>query len=462
LSLRLVLALALACGGCEDVLGIDTNRYLVDGGGAKSCSGTLGVRILYDMTGPTSDVSVDDGKGVYDLLRDLDANGGIRGCALDLDVADTKYDVPTTLAAYQAWKARPDWAGVSTIIAGGTPMIQALGPLVAEDGRLLVSGAYAGELASPLAVSHDIQVPSLNGSFASAVVPTTKASPGYPEVFFPATDYTTSARIGMSYAWRQAAKRVGFFYCSTSAFCTEPVDGAKTFLQELGSTQIGRDLDVELDDADAVVAQKVMAFFQEEQAEKATDPGYTVVDWVWFGNTRTSLASLGKALQAVQAQLGVSVTVIADTYALDEALYSACGAACSGFLGVQPLPTYGDPSILDMAELVQVHDRWRANDGEGAGLYATAEYVGGYVTADMWRIMVEGVVDGGMTVTGANLRSEAEGFQNLNVDGFGTVSFSASDHRPNGSASIYRLTASGLQAVGQPIAIPLQPDWLGW
>ncbi len=341
-------------------------------------------------------------------------------------------------------------------------MIQALGPLVAQDGRLLVSGAYAGEVASPLAVSHDVQVPSLNASFASAVLPTTKSSPGYPVVFFPATDYTTSARIGMSYAWKEAAKRVGFFYCSTSAFCTEPVDGAKTFLQQLGSTQIGRDLDVELDDSDATVEQKVLAFFQEEQAEKAQSASYTVVDWVWFGNTRTSLASLGKALQAVRAQLGVSVTVIADTYALDEALYAACGAPCNGFLGVQPLPTYGDPALLNMANLVAVHDRWRANDGESAGLYATAEYVGGYVTADMWRILVERALDGGLAVTGGNLKTVAETLQNLDIDGFGSVSFSTSDHRPNGSASIYRLSASGLEAVGQPIAIPLQGDWLGW
>jgi hypothetical protein len=400
---------------------------------------------------------------VVDALAVVDATGGIGGCRLDLQQADTKYDVATTLAAYEAWRKQPSWPQVSTIIAGGTPIVEALGPLAARDGKLLLSDAYSGDLASPLPVSHDVQVPSLNDSFAAADVPTTESSPGYPYVFLAATDYTTSARIAMSYAWRQASRRVGFFHCTTSAFCTKPVDGAKTFLQQLGGTQIGRDLAIELTDDDAQVEAEVTAYFQQELAEEARDPAYARADWVWFGNTRTSLASLAKALQAVHAQLGVTVTVVADTYALDESLYGACGAACVGFLGVQPLPTFGDPDFVQMPELVREHGKYRMLDGENASLYSTAEYVGGYATADLWRIAAEAALAAGLPVTGPNLRRTLEGFRDVDVDGFATVSYSPADHRPAGSARIYRLVASGaLQAVGQSIAIPLEPDWIGW
>jgi hypothetical protein len=455
---------AVLAGGvaCEDVLGIDTGRVLVEGG-AKTCSGTIGIRILYDMTGPTKDVSTDNGVGVRDLLREIDSGGGVRGCALDLDAEDSKYDAQTSLAVYDAWKARPDWAQVSTIVANGTPMVQVLGPRAAADGKLLVSAAYAGELASPDPVSHAIQVPSLNDAFAAALVPVTKQSPGYPYVFFQPTDYTTSARIAMNYVWRQASQRVGFFYCSTSAFCTDPVDGAKTFLQQLGGTQIGRDLAIELTDTDAQVAQKVLAFFQAEVAHKAANPTYAIVDWVWFGNTRASLASLGKALASMTAQLGLHVSVITNTYGLDEALYAACGNPCVGFFGVQPLPVYGDSSVTGMADLLRVHQKYRMIDGEDPSRHATVEYVGGYLAADAWRLAAEQIVDAGLPVTGANLRDAMNRFQNVSVDGFATLSYSPGDHRPQGTARIYRLSTSGtLETVGQPIGITLQPDWIGW
>lgn len=455
------LALAVACStssACEDVIGIDTSRYVV-GAGPGACQGTIHVRVLYDMTGPTADVSTDGGKGVTDYLRDLNDAGGLRGCPIAFELGDSKYDPAATLAVYQAWQAEPDWPLVSVIFAGGTPMTQVIGPLAAQDGKVLVTNAYAGELASPLPVSHDVGVPSLSDAFVAATVQEKKSSPGYPLVFFPGTDYTTSARIAAYYVWQRGAKRVAFVYCSTSAFCTDPVDGAKTFLASLGGTQIGRDLHVELTDDDAQVGQKVATFFQQEADHRAADPSYAPVDWIWFGNTRASLASLGRAL----AGRSGAPSVITDTFGLDEALYAACGDACVGMLGVQPLPVYDDPSVSGMPRLTSVHDRYRAIDGDPPQLHATAEYVAGFVAAAAWRAAAESVLDGGLPLTGDNLRAALETFQSRPIETFASLSFSPTDHRPQSTSRVYQLAPSGkLASMGQPVSIALQPDWLGW
>ncbi len=455
-------SLVVADVACKGVLGIDTGRYLADGG-AGACTGTIRVRILYDMTGPTRDVGNDTGKGIYDLLRATNEAGGVRGCLLDLDVADTKYDVPTTIAAYDAWRARPEWTDVSAVFVQGTPMTQAIAPRAAGEQKLVVTSSYAGEIGSPVPSSHDVGVPSLNGSFTEAVVPVTKKSPGYPFVFFQATDYTTSARIAVNHAWQKGAKRVGFFYCSTSAFCADPVDGAKVFLKGLGGTQIGRDLTIELADDDATIQSKVVQFFQQELAHKGVDPTYEIVDWIWFGNTRASLASVGKALRAAEQQLGFQASVITNTYGLDEALYAACGDPCVGFLGVQAFPAWGDPSATGMQALQTVHAKYRAVDGEDSALHRTVDYVAGYVTAAAWRLAVASAIDAGQPVTGASVRDAFERFRDQPVDGFAALSYSKTDHRPQGAARVYRLGAAGaLEVVGQPISIQLSPDWLGW
>ncbi len=457
--MKRVLCLVLALAGCESILDIRTSRYLAEGG---TCEGVLRVRILADLTGPTKDVGIPGGKGQTDYLRAL---GNVRGCSLDVDVADTKYDVATTLDAYRTWKSRPEWNEVSTIFVEGTPMAQAIGPLAAEDGKVLVSTALNGDLASPSPIDHTVGVPTLNGSFVLATVPTEKRSPGYPDLFMAGTDYTTSARVAMNIAWKRGAKRVGFFACTTSAYCTDPVDGAKAFLPMLGGIDVGRDLAIELDDDDATIQSKVETYFQAELAQQAKDPSYARVDWIWFGNTRTTLARLGRALDAVSTKLALTPkpTVLADNYGLDELLFGECGSACVGMLGVQPQAAFGDGTVPGMAKLLDVHRAARTTDGEPETKYATVAYVISFVAAAEWRAAAEDVIDSGKQVTGATLKDAFERFQQRSIDDLATISYAPADHRPQASARLYTLDASGkLVLVGQPIAIALQPDWLGY
>src|SRR6185436_10005230 len=110
-----------------------------------------------------------------------------------------------------------------------------------------------------------------------------------------------------NFAWRQGARRMAFFYCSTSSFCTDPVDGAKTFLRQLGGTRIGRDLFLELADDEAAIERKVLQFFRQERQHKAAHPDYEIADWIWFGNTSANTAALGRALARARRELAQGV-----------------------------------------------------------------------------------------------------------------------------------------------------------
>jgi serine/threonine protein kinase len=427
------------------------------------CPTPIRVRVMYDMTGTTKEVGTSAGKGEHDYLRAINAAGGIRGCRLDIDVQDTHYDKRASLDVYSRWRARPEWPEVSTIFLQGTPMTQALGPLAFEDNKVVMSGAYAGELAAPGPTSVDVAVPSLSGAFTEASVLVRKQSLGYSNVFFQGTDYTTAARVAANFAWRQGAKRMAFFYCSTSAFCTDPIDGAKTFLKLLGGTQIGRDLFIELDDDAATIERKVSQFFREERVYKAAHPDYEMADWIWFGNTSTNTASLGKALKKAKDQYRLDVHVIGNNWSVDESLYSHCGDACIGFDVVQPFGLFGDLTASGTAALLADHATYRKLDGDPPDAYKTVQYVYGRVAVAAWKIAVERLIDQGKPVTGPNLRQVLEAFRNVDVEGFATIGYSAADHRPQSGARITQLGPHGrMETIGQPLSLSLQTGWLGW
>lgn len=256
---------------------------------------------------------------------------------------------------------------------------------------------------------------------------------------------------------------MAFFYCSTSAFCTDPVDGAKTFLQQLGGTRIGRDLFVELADDAPAIERKVLRFFHDELRYRAAHPDYEIADWIWFGNTSPNAASLGKALQKVKNQLGIDVHVIGNNWSVDESLYGRCGDACVGFHAVQPFALFGDLTAAGSAGLVADHARYRALDGDPPDAYKTVQYVYGRVAVATWKLAVERLLDQGKPVTGANLRDMMESFHSVDIEGFATIGYTATDHRPQSGARITRLGPRGrMDTIGQPLALSLQSGWLGW
>jgi hypothetical protein len=137
---------------------------------------------------------------------------------------------------------------------------------------------------------------------------------------------------------------------------------------------------------------------------------------------------------------------------------------------VQPYPVFGDPSSTGMSRLEQIHREARVRDGEDPSAYAAVQYVYGYVAVAAWRAAVESSLDAGEHVDADSLTRSFERFQERSIDGLVTISYSATDHRPQSNARVYVVAPAGpggagqgrLDPVGQPLGIALQPDWLGW
>ncbi len=475
LALVLLAAPALAAAACADVVGIPTDRYVVGATatGNGRCSGTVSVRILADYTGAISGVYIPYVKGELDYLRELNANGGLRGCLIDIDVQEYGYDVPRAQAAYDGWKARPDWAQVAMVFAAGTNDTLALAPQAQADQKPMLSGSYLGALAAPAPINLEVDVPEVGANFQENAFPTQIRTEGFPYNFFAGTDYSTGGRVAMFHIKTQGGKRVGFAHC-TNAYCSGPIPALRSYGREL-QLPIGRDLIAELNEDQATYDAKVLAYFQAEKAHKEADPAYEMVDWLWMGNTATTVALLGKAVAAANTALGLNVQIIVNNWGIDEDLFAICGPACVDIVhGILPFAAYGDTSRgPEMAKAMALHDKWRQIELEEARRttpdakaesFANVHYIQGYVSSMLFRLAAERALDAGQTLSGENVKNALETFSGVDTGGLtDKISFSSTDHRPQSTESIYKIAADG-KLVREPPdrTISLQSTWLGW
>jgi Periplasmic binding protein len=477
-SLALVWSAALALGGaaCADLLDIPDDRRVAGAVAAEGgrCSGVVPVRVLEDAGGPFDAFEQPFVAGVTDYLRELDATGGLRGCAVELDRQDAGYDVARAQQIYDGWKGRADWGGVAAIFTASTSATLQLAPQTTLDRKPLVSGSYLGALASPLPVSWKVDVPEVGPTFEESAFPSEIESVGYPYTFFTGTDYSTGGRVAMFHVKSLGGQRVGFVHCSI-VFCTGPLAALRTYAGELG-LPIGRELTLELDDPQEAYDRSVLTYFEQELARRDADPAYVPVDWLWMGNTTLTTARLARAVARANTALGLHVQIMVNSRGIDENLHAACGPDCADLVhGVLPSAFYGDLGRgPEMTKVMALHDKWRQldleasrRDGQAApprASYADVNYVQGYASALAFRVAAELVLDRGLPITGKNLKEALESFQNVETGGLtDRLSFRPDDHRPQSAVTVYKLAPNGaLVTERSASAISLQNGWLGW
>jgi branched-chain amino acid transport system substrate-binding protein len=97
--------------------------------------------------------------------------------------------------------------------------------------------------------------------------------------------------------------------------------------------------------------------------------------------------------------------------------------------------------------------------------YQDVRYVQGYVNALLWRMAMEAAIDRGHSPpTGHDLKAALEAFTAVDMGGLtaGPLTFTAKDHRPQSSDSIYMLDSNGGFTFVSKYSIELVPDWLGY
>jgi len=436
------------------------------GAAPAQCEGTLAVRILTDLSGATKSVATPYFYGEYDYLRELRETGGLRGCSLDVQYADYNYDAAEATRIYRRWKADPRWENVTAIFGFGSGDTLKVGALAAADQRPIVSASYLGELASPLPQAGPVEVPELSAAFVETTFRASKQTPGHRFNFFAGTDYSTGARIAMFYVRSAGGKRVAFFHC-TAPYCTGPLAAAKTYAQQKLGLAIGRDLVIELTDDQPAIDRKVQAYFDEEAAHRKQNPDYAPVDWIWMGNSTNTTAQLARALHRLRVERKLKVQLIVNNWGFDENLAAECGDACVDWVhGIMPFAAFGDRRAEAMDEVVRLHDKWRKSDADGVvpADYRNVRYVQGYVSALLWRLAVERVLEAGKPVDGMALRDAFESFEQVDTGGLtAPLTFHPEDHRPQSSESIYKISAEHTLVFEPPARqIYLERDWLGW
>ncbi|WP_159397307.1 bifunctional serine/threonine-protein kinase/ABC transporter substrate-binding protein [Sorangium cellulosum] len=483
-------AVAVAARGPGEQRPTATAASAVPAAGAaaasRRCEGVLRVRMTTSDTGTATDIAPPYSQGIHDYLRHLnDSQGGLRGCPIDVEIKDARYDPAVTEEVIDAWRRTPEWPEVNTLFLFGTGPTARVAPRLFDEGKLIIPGSYAGSLATPVPVSVDVSYAEFNALGQSVAATVHKTSPGYPYVFFPATDYSTAIRIGIKAAWKIAPGRIAMVHdtIDNCLYCVDPLAAGKSYVDQLPGMLLGEDLVIpqtsSLDD-EALIVGAVTGYLKREIERKKANPAYVPVSWLWAGNSVVSSAFVGKGAAAGQKLVDQAfpekerwrLRVVANNWGIGEQTLSICGADCAGiFYGLFPVPVYGDTQHSSgMAEMMRIHRAYREKDNHPLDRHQDQLYVQGHAAALMWREAVERAIDAGHTrPTGEHLKAALEGFNNVVLDGMtaGPISFSPSDHRPQANESVYVLAAGepdgrlALKFVDQ-VSIKLDPKWLGY
>jgi branched-chain amino acid transport system substrate-binding protein len=432
---------ALACGAACG-----------DSAEQQGFKGTIQVRGLFDLSGPTRADGTPYQVGLLDALEYANAHGGVAGYEVEIVWQDYAYAPATAVATYEGWKQDPSWSDVVTVFGWGTADSVALSSQVAQDRIPYISASYAGTLGSPAPVMRSIPLP--DGTVHQV------NNPGAPYNFYAGTDYSTSIRLAAEFIKRRGGSQVLFAYCS-AGYCTDPIPAGKSHADSLG-LDIAADI---LDDALAAGKQRLELSDPESEIERKiveyfAQPGSADVDWVWVGNSSTTANYIVRAL----AEHAPEVKVISNVFGFDETTFANCGQACVGrMFGVLPFAAYGDTRFQGMETVVEVHDQARQRAGEELSAHTSVRYVQGHVSFTLWQLAIEKLAASGSDITGPEIRAAIESFSGLDLGGLTLpLTFSASDHRPADGARIYSINESGKLEYQDEVRLELQASWLGW
>jgi hypothetical protein len=460
----------------------------------KTCKGTIHIRAMAAFSGATSADSTAYHYGYYDFFRKLNDTGGLRGCLIDLKFDDNKGTADDAATVLEKWRADPDWPNVSTVFVQVTASVTRVAPEMTKDKKILMTGSYAGSLATPQPFSKQINFNELGADFVESQSAETKGSDGFPYVYFVGTDYSTAIRLAIHTIKKQGPARIAMGYEKTNAFSNDPIAAGKSYLTALQdpNLKIGRDLKVKPTSTaggadEDIIKAAVSSYFDAEINQVAGGTGYTGVNWVWCGNTTVSCAILGKAVALQNDKIKASslpdavknswkVRVITNTWGFDETTAGRCGAGCNDIVyGLFPVPLYGDvEAAAGMRNAMDIHDEYAPKDilaqpplpARNPEDYKNVRYIQAHAQALMWKTAMERAIDAGHeNPTGDDLRATLDTFTNVSLSGMtsAAISFTATDHRPQATMTVYKLnTAGALQFVDRYPLPGVTKDWLGY
>ena len=357
-------------------------------GGGGGGGDTIKIGALFDLTGPTSDVSTPYSNGEKGFVEWLNANGGVNGRKVELIAQDYAYKVDQAEQLYSQYVNQDK---VVAFLGWGTGDTEALRGRIAQDKIPFMSASYSINLANPEEAPYN---------------------------FLVGTSYSDQMVIALKWVMEDAASKgvdpkVVVFH-HDSPFGQSPVPDGQKFAEANG-----------------------IAYTSIAMPKGATDLTPQLTQAQEFGATHIVIQNVSSpaALLAKNAKsLGMDVQLICLNWCADELFIKLAEGSADGAVGVLPFTAdFSVPGAKDPAEFLKS----KGDSLDAQGLH----YLQGWWTA---ATMVEGIkrtLDAGKDINdGANIRAAFESMKDFSTgDVTAPITFSPTDHRGNDKAKIHQV-----------------------
>ena len=384
-------------------------------GCAKKEAEPIKIGGIFDITGPTSAVGKDYAQACKDAERYINENGGVNGRKVQLIANDYAYKIPEAVSLYKQYK---DVDKVFVIQGWGTGDTNALKQQANNDQIVYISASYDSKLNDPSKTPYN---------------------------FYVGTSYSDAIRLAMKFVndsfaqmfpdAGKRAPRVVFIY-PDHPYGKAPIPAGKAMAGELG-------MDV---GPDEIVGLRAIDATSQLLHMKEFDP-----DWAWVGGTTPSTSVIVKDA----AKLGLRTKIISNVWGFDENILKLAGDAGNDRLyGMAPFAFWGE----DVPGMKAAMEAAKKTDPEGAH---TVRYIQGW-TAMM--AMWEGLkrADSAGELNGPGLKKALETLKDFSTGGLtAPLTFTESDHRPNTSLRIFKMSNNQLVPV-MGVSITREDRFLGW
>jgi branched-chain amino acid transport system substrate-binding protein len=363
---------------------------------------TIKLGHLADLTGPTGDVGKPYAEGVQAYKNYINAQGGINGKQIEMQMFDYAYDKNKAVNQYKKYKEDK----VVAIEGWGTGDTEALTGFITADKIPYISASYSAHLTDAKKTPYN---------------------------FFCAADYTSALRAGLQYlkeGWKEKrAPKIVFIY-PNHPYGIAPIKGGKEYAKELGFEVLG-DEDVGLK---AIEANSQLLSVKNKGA-----------DFAWIGGTTNSTAVILKDAK----KLGLKTKFFSNIWGIDETTPKLAEGAEEGALVMVGSARYGD-KVPGMTLLMSVEKTPQVT-----------HYIRGWVSM---MVLVEALkrADKKGPITGESVKEALETFKDFDTGGLtpAKITFTSTDHRPFMSVNIMEMQKGKL--VSKKIMdLPRKAEWLG-
>jgi ABC-type branched-subunit amino acid transport system substrate-binding protein len=331
-------------------------------------AGTITVGLLADMTGVFSPLVTQIVAGHEAFWDDVNANGGIGGLEVQLDIADTQYDGPTHVQLFEEKKDEVVAFGQST----GSPQTVAINPGLQEQGMLAIPLTWYSGWSDP--------------AFNSNLVP--HGTPYCIEAMN-SIEYMVDAS-GIDSPTLAIASIPGDYGLDASA-------GAKLAADALG-------LEIVYDGAGAVIPGDATSYIEVGNAIAAADPDivyFTGIPWIGWPDVYNQAVVEG-GLEALWSGASPSWGpnyVAADSPIRDDIARDFYWSS------------YVDPWTGDSAGVARVRDVMTARGAAPSDFYGE-----GFVEAEVLRQALQRAYDNG-DLTQSGVLAAAKSMESVDFDG---------------------------------------------